>query len=272
MSSSESSSRTPLIGVAVGNTRTRLGRFDGDDLSQTSWVLTSDVPAVVAAIAELVGEDHNIPVVLSSVDGSAARAISQLLLERIGVETLYIQSDIIVPMLHALDDASTLGQDRVLCAFAAFKRVKQACVVIDAGTAVTVDFVDGEGTFQGGAIAPGMAMMLKSLHEHTSALPEVEFALPDVARGVYGKDTRHAMVLGVKAGVIGLVHYLINEYANAYGAYPQIVATGGDAVALFEHDDLVEHVIPDLQLIGILEAVKAHDSDSLEEPVPEPEE
>src|SRR5690606_33992349 len=64
-----------------------------------------------------------------------------------------------VPIEDALEDRSTVGQDRLLAALGAWWRTKQACIVIDAGTAVTVDFVDGTGVFQGGAIAPGVGMM-----------------------------------------------------------------------------------------------------------------
>ena len=64
------------------------------------------------------------------------------------------------------------------------------------------------------------------------------------------------MVLGAIGSAQGLVRLMIERYAEAYGAYPQIVATGGDAALLFENDELVEHVIPDLQVMGIREAFK----------------
>jgi pantothenate kinase type III len=99
--------------------------------------------------------------------------------------------------------------------------------------------------------------MLGSLHEQTSALPSLAWAPPDKARGPFGKDTKHAMLLGVQAAARGLVRHVVETYAEAYEAYPQIVATGGDAPALFEGDEVVEHVVPDLQLIGILEACRA---------------
>jgi len=109
-------------------------------------------------------------------------------------------------------------------------------------------------------------MMLRALHERTAALPLLEATIPDAARGVFGKDTRHAMLLGARAAVIGMVRYLIDQYADSYGAYPQVIATGGDAASLFEDEPLVEHIVPDLQLVGILEAVKANDAQSHETP------
>ena len=88
------------------------------------------------------------------------------------LETVYrVGRDLHVPINIALDDPATVGQDRLINALGAFRRARQACVVIDVGTALTVDFVDGVGTFQGGVIAPGPRMMLAALHERTAALP-----------------------------------------------------------------------------------------------------
>jgi len=173
------------------------------------------------------------------------------------VSVVWVGRDLAIPMLHTLDDPSTVGHDRLLNALGAFSRTRQACVVVDCGTAVTIDFIDGQGTFHGGAILPGVQMMLDALHQRTAALPEVRFAGPPPAEPFCGKDTRSAMVLGVAASVVGGVHRLVQRYSEAFGAYPQVVATGGDAPALLEHDDVVEHIVPDLQLLGISE-VYAH--------------
>lgn len=247
-----------LLAIAVGNTRTRFGLFEGKDLSNAAS-LPSDQPAEIAkAVADMLVNHAGVPILISSVNAPASDAIRAALEATGAASDVYMVGlDIPIPLSHTLDDASTLGQDRALCALAAYARAQQACVVVDVGTAVTVDFIDGEGVFQGGVIAPGLNMMLKALHEHTAALPLLEFAPPDPARGVFGLDTRHAMILGVQAAVRGLVREAIERYAQAYEAYPQIIATGGDAAMLFENDDLIEHIVPDLQLVGILEAANA---------------
>jgi len=127
-------------------------------------------------------------------------------------------------------------------------------VVIDAGTAITVDFVDDRGCFQGGCIAPGLGLMLASLHEHTAALPLIERhegEIPDVGAGPLGKTTAGAMVHGCLAAIRGMAHGLIDQYAELNNAYPRVVATGGDAPRLFENDELVEAIVPDLVLMGL---------------------
>jgi type III pantothenate kinase len=213
----------------------------------------ADVAAIVGAMREL-GEA---PVLMASVNDRVADAIEEGTkgLRDGGTKVARFGRDLEIPIQNALRDGSTVGQDRLLNALGAYAKAQQACVVVDAGTAITVDFVDGEGVFQGGAIAPGLNLMLTVLHEHTAALPRVVFE-PVGADEPFGRETRGAMRLGVQAAARGMVRHLVERYATAYGAYPQVVATGGDARVLFEGDDLVEQVVPDLTLLGIEAAVR----------------
>lgn len=260
-----------LLLVSIGNTRIRVATVR-DDALEPSRVLATGEPAeaaqVIAAMAHADG-DASPRVVISTVNPVAAEAI-EAGLRGTGVAALRFGRELAIPMVNTLEDDSTVGQDRLLDALGAFARSKQACIVIDAGTAITVDFVDGEGTFHGGAIAPGLAMMLRALHEQTAALPEVTLT-KELVPGVeppmegdektpFGKTTLQAMSIGVVSAARGLVHLLIDRYAEFYNAYPRVVATGGDAVMLFENDPLVETIVPDLTLIGMLEAVQRLDA------------
>lgn len=257
-----------IVLVSVGNTRTRFATATGSQLEPGEVLPNDDLPALVDRLAALAGDPTRPnPVFVASVNDPVANQIEKALDTR-HIECSRFKRDLPVPMVNSLADDSTLGVDRLLDALGAYHRGKQACVVIDAGTAVTVDFVDGEGTFHGGAIAPGLQMMLTSLHQHTAALPDIAIdpalvppaQLPesDEHQGVmpFGKDTRHAMIVGVVAAIRGMCHHLIDRYAEFYRGYPRIVATGGDAPLLFENDALVEHVVPDLTLIGMHAAVQ----------------
>jgi type III pantothenate kinase len=257
---------TSLVLVSVGNTRTRFAAALDGRLEPSHVLENSHAAGVAAAIGRAAGEREGEPTaIIASVNGPAADRLEQALKSE-GVRVVRFGRDLAIPMAHTLDDASTVGQDRLLDALGAYARSKQACIVIDAGSAVTVDFVDGEGVFHGGAIAPGVAMMLRALHEHTAALPLVAMsrdllppmddsqATAEVAP--FGKNTAHAIALGVASAVRGLAHELIDRYAAFYRAYPRVVATGGDAPLLFETDPLVETIVPDLTLIGMLEAVE----------------
>jgi type III pantothenate kinase len=242
-----------LIAVSVGNTRTRIGLFQSQQLEHSDALPNAELEAVVNAVLALPVGNRGVPVAVASVNSSVADRLVAALggptRER-GGDLYRFGDDLSIPIANTLDDDSTVGQDRLLNAIGAFSRARQACIVVDAGTAMTVDFVDGEGTFHGGAIAPGVDMMLRALHEHTAALPAVGFE-PVPADQPFGKDTRRAMLLGVQSAARGMVRVLVERYAEFYGAFPQIIATGGNARTLFENDELVEHVVPELTLLGI---------------------
>lgn len=245
MVSNSPSTTGPMLAVAIGNTRIRWASFTGRELTPGG---SEPLAEAVGPILRLLEGAEAQTVAIASVNDPAAREV-EAALRAAGAATVRIGRDLMPPVRHTLDDASTLGIDRALCALAAFALTESAVAVIDAGTAITVDFVDGEGVFHGGAIAPGLNMMLRALHEQTAALPKLTF--DPHATGPFGKSTAHAMHLGVRAAATGLVRDMVERFAVYYEAYPRILATGGDAAVLFEEDEFVERVIPDLQLIGI---------------------
>lgn len=257
----------PLLAVQVGNTRVQLGLFVEERLERASRHASGDIAAIVAdavAMWDEIKDEPQASVMLASVNEKAASSLQSALADQLGVEVYRIGDDVPIPIGESLDPETLVGTDRLLNAAAAWDRLKQACVIIDAGTAVTVDFVDGEGTFHGGAIAPGLAMQLKALHEHTDALPAVAFRKP--VGDAWGKNTTEAMLRGVYEGVRGLAWRLVERYAEQYGAFPLVIATGGDADALFGEDELVNRIVPDLTLQGMAVAARhalaADESDS----------
>ncbi len=244
-----------LLAVSVGNTTTRFGLFTGRELSRSRRVPNTSAEAVASQIAALgkeagSGRDALAACVVASVNDRIARPLIEALEPAIPCAVYRIGADLPVPIRTALASDAAPGQDRLLNALAAFDTLNSACVVVDTGTAITVDFVDGEGVFQGGAIAPGASMMLRALHQQTAALPEVALARPDEA-SPFGKDTTQAMRNGVFFAARGLIRALVERYAEAYGAYPPVIATGGDAALLLDGDELIDRIIPDLTLFGI---------------------
>ncbi len=243
---------------------------EDDELQPSQVCESSDTQAAVAAVLQSLSPDdarsHDARVLIASTNHPATKSLVSAVVRVMpghdaASRVLRFGTDLPIPIENSLTDDSTIGHDRLLDAIGAFSRGGQACVVIDAGTAVTVDFVDGQGVFQGGAIAPGIGMMAAGLHERTASLPLVDVVsdraslIERLAQSPFGKDTRHAIELGIVSAVRGLAHHLIDRYAEHYGAYPRVIATGGDAAMLFDGDQLIELIVPDLTLIGMLAAV-----------------
>lgn len=243
-----------IVAVAVGNTNTKFGLFRGHELRESGALPSHGTEALCRAIVALA--DRMEPsgagqaVVIASVNSKAARPLREALAGATEKPIYQIGPDLPIPLRGRLDHEAMTGHDRALNALAAYEIMNQAVVVVDAGTAITVDFVDGEGVFHGGAIAPGVTTALKALHSATDALPEVPFVRPDPHP--FGANTQQAMLNGVFYGARGLVRALLERYAEAYSGFPLVVATGGDAEMLFGDDELVDRVIPNLTLLGIV--------------------
>lgn len=243
-----------LLAISVGNTNTRFVTYhaghhhEGVSLPNADLV---NLTKVLRHAADHLDDSERTAVIVASTNHPFRDELLDSLIPNLDHEVFRLGSDLGVPIKTVLTEAAAerTGQDRLLNALAAFESAKQACVVVSAGTAITVDFVDGEGVFHGGAIVPGLRMWLNSLHNGTAALPAIEPRRPD--ESAFGADTTQAMLHGAFYGIRGVVRALTERYAEAYEAYPRIVATGGDAKFLFEDDDLIESIDPDLTLRGI---------------------
>jgi type III pantothenate kinase len=248
-----------LLVLNLGNTRLAIGVFaagkletvmrisledraDWQDKIKAAWATISDTesPAVAGASVN--------PNLLEAVEHAAELAT--------GTTVQWVGRDLDLPIEVKTDSPKETGVDRVLNIAAAYEQMGKACVVADAGSALTVDVCDDTGAFLGGAIAPGAAMMLKSLHEKTAKLPLVTLEVP--ANAGIGRDTQQAILHGVHTGIRGMVKELVESYATELGNWPDLICTGGDAEKLFGGWELVHAVSPDLTLYGIALAYTEH--------------
>ncbi len=246
-----------LITIDVGNSNTSLSYWDGKECSPIVRVSNNDKPAIIAAVherAEMLEAAEHGAIVLASVKEPFGSRLAQEICDELEREVFTIPDDLPIACETSLDPEAITGTDRLLAAIGAFEQFEQACAIVDAGTALTVDFVDGKGVFQGGAIAPGTRAWLAVLNAAAPALPEVEPAKPDP--GAFAKNTSQAMLNAMFYGLRGLVRHLVERYAEEYSAYPKVIATGGDAELLFEGDEFVEQIVPDLVHRGMVVCAK----------------
>jgi len=143
----------------------------------------------------------------------------------------------------------TIGPDRLANAVAARHHFGAPSVVVDFGTAVTFDVVDGAGDYVGGIIAPGLAAMTDYLHEKTALLPRIRIR---EVRSVIGKSTEQAMLVGAVHGYRGLILELIRELKNELKTRRlPVVATGGYAELIGSRLSAITAVEPLLTLEGL---------------------
>jgi type III pantothenate kinase len=240
-----------LLVLNVGNTRLAMGEFIAGELGHVTRISHEERPNWRGKISDAwnrIKGREDAAVVGASVNPAMAEPLEHVIEQVTGKKVEWVGREIDLPIKVLTDRPEETGVDRVLNMAAAYEQMGKACVVVDAGTAITINCCNDKGDFLGGAIAPGAGMMLSALHEKTAKLPRVELAIPDAA---FGQNTRQAILHGVYYGIRGMVKELVENYATELGFWPDIIATGGDASKLFEGWELIHAIAPDLTLYGI---------------------
>ncbi len=160
-----------------------------------------------------------------------------------------------VPIAIHVEEPERVGIDRLLAALAAdrLRQRDRAAIVVDLGTAITVDLVDSDGAFAGGAILPGIATSARALAEQTDALPQVTLEFLDKPPAALGTSTVPAIESGIYWGAIGAIRELATQLSAPFPIRPDLFITGGasrQVADLLATRGTVRHV-PNLVLSGI---------------------
>ena len=238
----------PVLACDVGNSRIALGCVKDERVWAARRLEAPDAPQLREALADLLASEPTPRrIVASSV---APRHLEMLESAAAGLDqhVLLVGRDVPPPLPTDLPHPERIGTDRLCAAAMAHHRLAAACVVADLGTAITVDCVNDEGVFLGGAILPGLRTSARALARETAFLPEVRPVRPD---WVFGKDTRQAIAGGLVFGTRGALRELTEAYATELGKWPPLILTGGDAELVGGGWELVHAIVPDLTLMGI---------------------
>jgi type III pantothenate kinase len=227
--------------IDIGNTHTKTARFEKSILLETQRFENSaglDLTAII---------DGNRPdnCIISSVG-----PVDQIdhLNEDKSYTVVVLDHSTPLPLGISYKTPETLGHDRIAGAAGA-KYVCPFCnvMIMDMGTAITIDFVNAEGIYMGGNISPGLQTRFRSLHDYTARLPLMskEPGFPE-----FGNDTPSAIVAGVQQGIIYELNSYIEEYSRRYPAC-EFIITGGDADFFVNRLKKPIFVIPELVLKGL---------------------
>jgi len=206
--------------IDIGNTRIKVAEFEDAKLKSVE-VMTA------AELILFLGKNSNYINKFYSSSANPNGEMEQLLLTKYGFTTMTRQLK--VPFKNAYETPETLGLDRLALAAAAVKLFPNSNVlVIDAGTCITYEFVDSNGTYLGGAISPGIAMRYQAMNHYTAGLPLLKSNQVD---GLIGNTTKDCMNIGIERGVVFEVDSMIRAYELQFDNL-NIVLTGGDTFHL----------------------------------------
>lgn len=243
---------SPSLFVDAGNTRIKWGLWQAGRWQRKGVLPVREATGLTAALAQ----DHPLQAWVSCVAGETVREALQTGLGRLGTRVEWV-----APCGHAFglsnlyEPPQGLGSDRYAMLVACRQLGLAPCVIVGAGTAVTVDAMDGEGSFLGGLILPGPALMRGALVSGTAGVKEVIGQLREFPR-----TTGDGVETGIWRALAGAVEAMRSRLARGIGAMPLTVLSGGEAARLA---DLLEgpiEVMEDLVLEGLLWIARSMDA------------
>ncbi len=241
------------MAIDIGNTHISIGLFKGDELAQRWRLRTRNAtPDEFGLQLFQLFQIHKIEFPRQTVICSVVPNVTPLIMDAI---ERYLPNRIIL-LKHDSDfgltiryeTPTTLGVDRLVDAFAAAELYGRDCVVIDTGSATTIDAVTREREFLGGVIVAGLEMMAEALASRTAQLFKTDLVAPEQ---VIGRSTRACIQSGLIYGAVALVDGVVTRIVNEWDAQPHVIATGGNAALLAAYSQTIHEVQPLLTLQGL---------------------
>ena len=247
-----------LLAIEQGNTNTLFAVHDGADWiaqwrTATESSRTADEYAVW--LSQLLSM-HDLKLdaldgcIISSVVPQSIFNLRNLARRYLHVEPLVIGENAELGIAVRIHKPSEAGADRLVNAIGAHIVYPGDLIVIDSGTATTLDVVAGDGGLEGCAIAPGINLSMEALHTAAAKLPRVAIQRP---AHVIGRDTVESMQAGVFWGYIALIEGLVARIKAEWGKPMTVIGTGGVASLFHGATAAIDHFDPDLTIRGLLE-------------------
>lgn len=250
-----------LLCLDIGNSQIHGGVFEGDtlrcQLRKTTHPLGSadEFGVFFSAVLRENGVDPKAihRAAICSVVPQALYPVRSACVKYFGCSPFVLQAGVKTGLKVKYRNPHEVGADRIAGAMgAALRRPAADVIVVDCGTATTIDVVTAAGDYLGGAILPGIGISVETLAGRTAKLPTVEIARPETA---LGRSTIESIQSGVYHGHVGAIRHLVGELAREVfgGQWPHVVGTGGFA-RLLEAEKLFDEVVPELVLLGLKHA------------------
>jgi len=231
------------ICIDAGNTLIKVALMENGDIQSLVSFALADTNGLLNFIKMLPLVDACILSSVSVVNQEIIDALKQK-----AAHFMELTADTPIPIRNLYKTPETLGKDRLAAIVGANSLFPgRDILVVDAGTALTIDFVDREGNYHGGNISPGLNMRFRALHEYTKKLP---LQTQSDEYEIIGDSTMSAIVSGVQIGIIFEVNGYVDHFVNKF---PQLVTilTGGDGN--FFVDKIKKHIFaePNLVFFGL---------------------
>lgn len=245
-----------LLAIDVGNTQTVVGMFNGHELVD-HWRIATDAERTSDELALMIQQflgfhgfsfdDSITGVVISSVVPRVTAELRQMTTRYFSLPALVVEPGVRTGMPILYDNPKEVGADRIANAVGAYDLYGGPSIVVDFGTATTIEAISERGEYLGGAIFPGVEVSLDALFERAAGLRRVELAQP---KHVIGRSTMESIQSGAIYGFAAQVDGLAERFMAELGDCT-VIATGGLATVILPHTRTVQHYEPWLTLYGL---------------------
>ncbi|HBI02531.1 MAG TPA: type III pantothenate kinase [Paenibacillaceae bacterium] len=245
-----------LFVIDVGNTNMVLGVYEGNSLKY-HWRISSDRAKTDDEYGMLIRNlfmDKGLKfsdiegVIISSVVPPLMFPLEKMCQKYFNVKAMVIQPGLKTGLNIKAENPREVGADRIVNAVAAIHDYGTPLIVVDFGTATTFCYIDENGGYHGGAIAPGIGISTEALYSRAAKLPRIELEKPP---GVIGRNTVHAMQSGIIYGFVGQVNEIVRRMKADCKRVPKVIATGGLASLIGDESTEIDIVDSWLTLKGL---------------------
>lgn len=245
-----------LLTLNIGNTNTTIGVFRESTLI-TSWRIGTDLTKTddeYAVVFHTLFQLRNVEVaevtgaIISSVVPQVTLVMNKAIERIFGFTAKLLDHQTPLPMRNLYEYPSEVGYDRLANAVGGKTLFGAPLIVVDFGTATTLDVITREGDYAGGVILPGLEMSADALYRRTSRLPQIPIVKPN---RVLGTNTVSSMQSGLFYGSMGAIEGLIERLWRELGYETKVVATGGLASLFSNESRYISALEPFLALYGL---------------------
>lgn len=245
-----------VLTVDVGNTSIHAGIFKKDKLLRSTRLKTSKNKGkdhYEGLLSRFIDKEKLVDnsfqgCIIACVVPSVLNPIISAVKSLLSISSIVVDSNMDIGMPILIDNPGELGADRLVNGFSAYSKFNQSVIVVDFGTATTLDCISNTGEYLGGVIAPGIRISSETLCKKASKLPKVELLRP---KRIVGKNTVECIQSGIINGYTALVDGLIDGIKEEMDSDPKVISTGGLSKLISEYSRNIIYVDELLTLRGL---------------------
>jgi len=235
-----------LLAIDIGNTNTTFGVFKGRKIIKRFNIPTHNFNS--KTLKRNLGLLYLDDAVICSVVPKVTLGLVKALKKFLSKPPRIIGKEIAVPIKNLYRKPRQVGQDRLVNAYAAITLYSVPSVIVDFGTAITIDVVSKNEEYLGGLILPGLRISLETLHQKTALLPKIKLNEP---KEFIARDTSNSMLSGIVHGFACMTDELVRKLKVRMGWNTVVIGTGGDIDLIGKFCTQLDKIDRDLTLEGL---------------------